>query len=276
MDTSIDTTGKTNKFFPWAAGFFLLVCIVYGFSGSNFAGFLAVIAFLISLPPVIRIIVNKQPKLQLLNNQYVKWSVVSVLTIANIFFVSAAEKTKIIDEYNKNKTQILEEVASLRKEKKFFDAKYKLDKYAEAIKTDQELVELHKVVGDEYSQQLDREVKARQLEDRKVQAKADAIKRAPVDTENVGSTTVSQAISVKPKSDGRDCRVSSISNIRSDAFVCSGSGDACLMDEQTIVVINGAILPAHANNTAKIKVGFRCNCLSNRNRLYHDKIDCVG
>ena len=106
------------------------------------------------------------------------------------------------------------------------------------------------------------------------EAKAKAEAQAKADAEAASSRAAASSVSSAPSSDGRDCRVGGI--LHATGFACSGTGDVCAMDEKTVVVINGSILPPHANNTTMIKVGYRCSCIRNSGRLHHDKIDCTG
>jgi hypothetical protein len=405
MQPSAELNSTADKLLPWAAGFFLFVISLIGFWASVFAGLLALCAFLISLPPAYRLIINKIPKLKFLENNAFRWIAVAILVILSFYVASAAEKAKVIKDFNKNRNQIFEDVAGLRKDKKFFEARKKLEKYTEVITTDTELTELYKVVSGERSKQLDKEAEVKLQEERKAQAKekakaansqttpnastgssqtaklegkkfgdadptnvafcfsylgvasdvssvknlqkthklyvednwstfinrvqptiktfASCIGSSPTEAlfeeckQKLGSSKVlieemqkgmgvsqrgqsadkaiasaacmakdaelraSSTVTNPPNfgaqmqaSDGRDCRVGGI--LHANAFVCSGSGDVCGMDEKTVVVINGSILPPHANNTTMIKVGYRCSCIRNSSRVDHDKIDCKG
>jgi hypothetical protein len=405
MQPSAELNSAAEKLLPWAAGFFLLVITLIGFLASVFAGFLGLCAFVISVPPANRLIINKIPKLKFLENTTIKWITVSIFVILSFFVASAAEKAKVVEDFNKNRNQIFEDVADLRKDKKFFEARIKLEKYAEVITTDKELTELYKTVSDERSKQLDKESELKLQQERNAQAKekakaassqstsnpspgssqpakpeskkfgdadpanvafcfsylgvasdvssvknlqkthklyvednwstfinqvqptvkkfASCIGSSPTeavfeeckqklgsskvlieemqkgmgvsqrgqsadkavasaacmakDAELRGASTVTNppnSVTQIQPSDGRDCRVGGI--LHANAFVCSGSGDVCGMDEKTVVVINGSILPPHANNTTMIKVGYRCSCIRNSSRVDHDKIDCKG
>jgi hypothetical protein len=255
-----------------------IAIILYGavvWSYSSIASTLLILGGLLLLPPV------KIGLISQFKGVLSKPLLLNVFAFALIAIGFSLSSTSIINsnltEWNGNKTSISQSINNSIESKRFDEANTILRKFSGSVVGDpifDDLKSKYEEAKNRHEAQIKAEVEDRFAAQREAELKANAIAKAKADAEASSRRASEQAVSNAARSDGRECRVNNI--LHSTTFSCSGSGNLCGMDAKTVVVINGSILPPHANNTSMIKVGYQCSCLRNSGRINSDKIDCVG
>ncbi|MCE2866212.1 MAG: hypothetical protein LW805_02475 [Oxalobacteraceae bacterium] len=242
-----------KKLLLWSVFFAFLITGFAGITaGSALGAGAAWLGALIVLPAVHRKLIEKTA---IFRNQFFKYGLLSVFFITSILSISSAQSEKDKNYYVNNKEAILKEVKASIDGKQPNDAISVVQKYLQYFPEDADLGRL-KVESDLLLEKINKESE--------LATKAESEKNR-MSAQNKGA----------PVNPDGPCIVSGIAHDK--AFFCAGpDAPVCGMDDRTVLIVNGEVMPPHATNTQMVKLGFRCECTKEPMRTAHAKIECKG
>lgn len=244
-----------KNLFRWIV---FLVLLVTGFagltSGSVFGTLVVWLAAVLVLPPANAKLVEK---IAMFKKPVVMYGVLFLCFSSGIAAISSAQAEKDKSYFAANKVKVLEDIQASISEKKPADALATINRYIQHFPEDSDLAILKKK-SESLVEKINEDAKQAALEKEK----------------QVGVGQLQAETATGTGSSGEVCTVSNV--LHDKAFICAGTADVCGMDDKTILVVNGTIMPPHATHTAMIKPGYRCECTKEPMRTAHAKIECSG